>query len=77
MSDKYDDCPLKDAGLFMVHLSELPAIIIGSDNKCICTKDQRCLDVDKRDGMRCTLDQLKQLSAEAVSRRARQSGDDW
>jgi hypothetical protein len=36
----------------------------------------RCLNVDRCDGNRCTLEELKKLNAEARSRRAWQSGGD-
>ncbi len=72
--DRLDECPLAAAGLQLVKLSELPAFIIGHDGKCICTKDDRCMNVDRRDGCRCTLEELKRLSSEASRRRAWQSG---
>lgn len=77
MSDKYEKCPLKEAGMSLETFRELPAMIIGADGKCICTVGDRCIDVDKRDDMRCTLQQLRALNSQASSRRARQSGDDW
>ena len=74
MSDKYELCPLTAAGLALVTFAELPALVIGPDGKCICAKNQPCMDVDKRDGQRCTLEQLRQLDAAARRRRACQSG---
>jgi hypothetical protein len=76
-TDKYPACPLKAAGFTLLHLSEIGTVAVGADGKCCCTTGQRCLDVDKRDGMRCTAAELKALSSAAVRRRAWQSGEDW
>lgn len=75
MSDKYKTCPLKEAGFRLETFSELPPMIIGPDGKCICTESDRCMDVDKRDGMRCTLKELQTLDHVARCRRAWQSGE--
>ncbi len=75
-SDKYPTCPLDEAGFYIATFVELPTVIIGPDGKCICTIDQTCRNVDRRDGQRCTLAELKQLDREAISRRAWQSGRD-
>lgn len=75
MSDKYEVCPFKAAGFRLLCLDELPAIVIGTDGKCVCTEASRCLDVDKRDGLRCTEEQLRQLNRVAMGRRAYQGGD--
>ncbi|MGH7175124.1 MAG: hypothetical protein ACREGR_02060 [Minisyncoccia bacterium] len=74
--DRYNECPLKAAGFTLERFSELGAIIIGPDGKCICTYKNGCMNVDKRDGMRCTRQQLEQLNCEAGRRRAWQSGGD-
>lgn len=74
---KYPACPLKAAGFTLVELSDLPPVMIGPDGRCICTTEKRCLNVDKRDGLRCTLAQLQQLNREAINRRAWQSGGDY
>ncbi len=76
MSDRYKKCPLTEAGFKLIKLDELPPMIIGADGKCICTADQRCMDVDKRDGQRCTLWELERLSNQASARRSYQSGED-
>lgn len=75
--DKYKECPLKAAGFRLVDFVELPTMIIGPDGMCICTENDRCRDVDKRDGKRCTLEQLKSLDSVASARRGWQSGSDW
>ncbi len=75
--DRYDECPFKATGFRLVKLSGLGSIILGPDEKCVCTTGSKCLDIDKRDGMRCSLKQLEKLSDEAVMRRAWQSGGDW
>lgn len=77
MSSKFHECPLALAGMRLETFTELPTMIIGLDGRCICTKSSRCIDVDKRDDDRCTLRHLRQLDSEAMSRRARQSGEDW
>lgn len=74
--NRYEECPLKAAGFRLVSLSDLPTVVIGADGKCICTKDQRCLNVDRHDGERCTLEDLQRLNSEAIRRRAWQSGGD-
>lgn len=71
---RYLTSPLKTAGLRLEHLSELGAIVIGPDGCCICTRDDRCLNVDKCGPDRCTLEELQKLSLEAIRRRAYQSG---
>ncbi len=75
MTDRYLECPLATAGFRLQTFSELPPLIIGADGKCICTHASHCMDVDKRDGNRCTLAQLRDLDSQAVRRRAWQSGD--
>ncbi len=77
MIDKYETCPLAAAGFKLASFTELPTMVIGPDGKCICTVSDRCLDVDKRDGQRCTMEQLRSLDQQAISRRASQSGDGW
>ncbi len=77
MMEKYKECPFKATGFKLIELPELPPIIIGADDMCICVEGDTCMDVDKRDGLRCSLNHLKKLSREAVSRRAWQSGADW
>lgn len=74
--DRFNKCPLETTGFTLNHFRELGTVVIGADNKCICTIKDRCLDVDKRDGMRCTRQHLEQLNCEAGRRRAWQSGDD-
>ncbi len=74
--DRYDDCPLEAAGFRLESFAELPTVVIGPDGKCICTKHNRCRDVDRRDGNRCTLEDLKRLDAQARDRRSWQSGDE-
>ena len=74
MSDKYVECPLKKAGLRLLRFVELGTMVIGADDKCICTTESHCRDVDKKDGMRCTVKQLTDLSYAASCRRARQGG---
>ena len=74
--DKYIECPLKVAGFKLEHFTELPSMVIGVDGKCICTVGKRCMDVDKHDEQRCTLEQLRQLDQQAMRRRAWQSGED-
>lgn len=76
MSEKYDECPLKAAGFTLHYFHELVAQAIGPDGRCVCTKDQRCQNPDKRGQERCTLEELKILDREAVARRAWQSGWD-
>lgn len=73
--DRFDECPLMAAGFRLEGFVELPTIVIGPDDKCICTKTGRCLNVDRRDGCRCTLTELRLLDSQAISRRARQSGE--
>lgn len=73
--DRFNECPLEDAGFRLEKFSELGTVVIGVDGKCICTVEDRCLNVDKRDGLRCTLAQLRQLNSEAESHRAWQSGE--
>jgi hypothetical protein len=75
MSDRYEQCPLKAAGLRLVTFSELPTVVIGPDDKCICTEADRCLDVDRKTRDRCTLKELKTLNSQAIFRRAWQSGE--
>ncbi len=78
MSDMYEKCPLTVAGFSLWPFRELGTVVIGSDGRCICTKEGKCINVDKRDGMRCSLAELKQLNNEASRRRAWQSGgEDW
>jgi hypothetical protein len=77
MHEKYKECPFKATGFKLIDLPELPPMIIGADDMCICVEGSHCMDVDKRDGLRCSLKQLKQLSDDAVRRRAWQSGEDW
>ncbi len=73
-NDRYDECPLAAAGFRLANFAELPSLIIGPDGKCICTKTVPCLDVDKRDGLRCTLEQLRRLDEVASARRGWQNG---
>ncbi len=68
--DRYNECPLEVAGFTLARYDELGTAVIGPDGKCICTFRKGCLDVDKRDGMRCTRQQLEQLNYDAVIRRA-------
>lgn len=75
-TDKYTECPLKAAGFKVEYFSELGTLVIGADGKCICTIDKRCMNVDKRDEQRCTVEQLRQLNREASYRRGYQSGGD-
>ena len=75
--DHYEECPFKATGFRLIHLRELGSFLIEPDGKCICTKDQRCRNVDRRDGNRCTLEELRKLDEEAQRRRAWQSGSDW
>lgn len=75
--DKYDECPFAKTGFKLLDLPELPTVVIGPDGKCVCTKEKRCLNVDRHDGNRCSVDDLRKLSNEASSRRAYQSGNDW
>jgi hypothetical protein len=75
--DGYERCPLTAAGFTLYHFSELGTVVIGPDNRCVCTKESRCRNVDRRDGQRCTVNDLKQLDREASARRGRQSGEDY
>jgi hypothetical protein len=75
VTDKYEECPLKTAGFKLETFLILPPMIIGSDGKCICTVKDQCLNVDKTNQQRCTLQELQKLDAEACNRRAWQSGD--
>ncbi len=75
--DHYDECPFKATGFSLQTFDELPPVIIGPDGKCVCTKDDRCLNVDRRDGNRCTLAELRLLNDQARARRAWQSGGDY
>lgn len=77
VGDRFDACPLGEMGFRLIHFSELPTVVVGPDDKCICTKDRRCLNVDRRDGNRCTLRELQQLNTDAMNRRARQAGEDF
>ena len=70
--DRYKEKPHQ---FKLVKLQELPAVLIGPDGKCDCTSEDRCIDNHKMHKNRCTLKELEQLSSEACSRRARQSGD--
>ncbi len=70
--DRYKEKPHQ---FKLVRLQELPAFLIGPDGKCDCTSTDNCIDNHKRHKNRCTLKELEKLSSEAVSRRARQSGD--
>jgi hypothetical protein len=72
---KDDRYPEKPHQFKLVKLQELPAFLIGPDGKCDCTSTDNCIDNHKRHKNRCTLKELEKLSSEAVSRRARQSGD--
>jgi hypothetical protein len=73
-TDKYERCPLASAGFSLHTFTELPALVIGPDGRCICTADRPCLDPDRRDGKRCTLEQLRQLDLHAAARRGWQYG---
>jgi hypothetical protein len=73
-TDKYTHCPLKAAGFTLHRFSELGTIVLDKEQKCICTVNKRCMNVDKYDGQRCSLKQLQQLNDEAIRRRAWQTG---
>lgn len=64
ISDKYLQCPLKQAGLTLIRFSELGPQILGQDDKCICTVDKKCINPDKKDNKRCTLEELEKLNTE-------------
>lgn len=75
MTDFYDECSLKAAGLSLYHTQELGTLVIGPDGKCICVKGEQCINTDKRGDQRCTLEELRRLDDWAYSRRAWQSGE--
>ncbi len=74
--DRYDDDPLKAAGFRLRRFDSLGTVVLGPDGKCICTKLRRCLNVDRRDGNRCSESDLEKLNDEAYHRRAYQCGGD-
>jgi hypothetical protein len=71
--DRYKEKPHQ---FKLVKLQGLPAFLIGPDGKCDCTSTDKCINSHKMHKNRCTLKELEQLSSEAVSRRAWQSGED-
>jgi hypothetical protein len=73
--EKYNQNPLQELGFALVHFQELPSTVFGPDGHCICTKNQACLNVDKRCGNRCSLTELLKLDREAAMRRSYQSGE--
>jgi hypothetical protein len=74
--DRYEVCPLQVLGFRIRSYQELGEVIFGSDGKCICTKTIGCRNVDRRDGNRCTENELDRLNYEAICRRIYQSGED-
>lgn len=73
--EKYTDCPFKGTGFTLEYFKILPSMIIGSDGRCICTVDKKCVNVDKSDNNRCTLAELRLLDQQAMTRYAWQSGE--
>jgi hypothetical protein len=61
----------------LTHFTELGVILIGPDNRCACSVSDWC--PLRRTGMqeRCTVEELKALSWEAMCRRSWQSQGDY
>lgn len=65
--ERYQVTPIP--GYSVATFRELQPMLIGPDKACCCTTQDKCVDVDKRDGKRCTLHHLQVLDRVAMNRR--------